>query len=181
LPPNGHDLASIVAKELEADLLRFFKAHLAYPNASVKIQWSANFYTTPHHYEGSLDTKIATEGIGITQLEENGVEQQMEMSTLEIGVPSAAATPAITRPGLSGSTLSPIATATESKGRRDVNARVGSRIEFQGGRAASPSLDKVGDQTSIQNKAAAITADLEKGPDVKVHESTIIVPAKENK
>lgn len=172
LPPNGHELAEIAAKEFQAELLRFFRAHLAYPNASIKIQWTATFYCTPGSYSGEVTTKVATEGLSVTQLEEQEIEQQVEMSSIEIGVPSPATSPVLTRQGIPSTGIIPA--ATESKGRRDINARrsVGEAMAGQG--------SNVIDNAAAMNKAAQqVVADLEVSAEQQpLHDSTIVIPEK---
>ena len=171
LPPNGHELAEIAAKEFQAELLRFFKAHLAYPNASIHIQWAATFYCTPGKYEGDITTKVATEGISVTQLEENDTEQQVEMGNIEVGVPSPATNPVLTRPGIPSAGLPPA--ATESRGRRDITARK-SAGDMIGGQGTT-----IGDQSSVIRAANQVVSDLEVSAEQQpIHESTIIIPEK---
>jgi hypothetical protein len=173
LPPNGAELSEIVAKELQADLMRFFRTHLAYPNATVKIQWSASFYTAPNHYEDEVATKVVVEGVTETQLQDKGLEPQMEMSSIEVGVPSPATSPVLTRPGLPSNQLPHPVT---SDGRRDIGARRGTGAGFARGQALDPNLANVGDQSAVVAKASRIVSDLEKGVDEPLHPNTITVP-----
>ena len=176
LPPNGAELAELASKEFQAELMRYFKVHLAYPNATLKIQWSANFYTTPQHYSDELLLKVATEGVTETSLQDSGIEPQMEMGAIELGIQSPATSPVLTRPGIPSPSQAPVATATESAGRRDVNARRGHGIDFVGGKPANPDLANVGDQSSILAGARQALGDLEvnKNPE-PLHDSTIVV------
>ncbi len=177
LPPNGQELSKIAAEEFQAELMRFFKTHLAYPNASIKIQWSANFYCAPHHFEGEQLIKVATEGVTETQLQEQqGLEPEMEMSSLEIGIQSPATSPVVTRPGLPNQPMQPAA-ASESRGRRDINARRGRGIEFTAGQPANEALASAGDQRAVVSGMREAVADLEvSAKQEPVHDSTIVIP-----
>lgn len=172
LPPNGHDLSEIVAKELEKNLKQYFRIALSYPNAIVKIQWSANFYSAPYHLEDSQLFIVAEEGKTITDLAEEGLEPEMIMDSIEVGV-ATASSPAITRPGISSNSLPPA--PTESRGRRDVQARRGRGIDRVAGQFVDPSLNNVGDQSRVVAGMRSEVADLEQGKEEPLHESAILV------
>lgn len=141
LPPNGSQLVGAVLQTLKEDLKQKFREALAFPNATIKIQWSANFQSQPMHHEGeaSLVSRTDAPGMSISDLEDKGIETQLEMGSLEIGVPSAQGSVALTRPPqVQSSNLPP--PLLESRGRRDPTARRGVGIDFAGGQPASEEL-----------------------------------------
>jgi len=172
LPANGDQLAKMVAQEVELSLRKYFKNHLAYPNAVVKLQWSARFYCTPFQFQDSVLVAIRAEGEAGSEsnLIQDGVEDQMEMDSIEIGIQSGTS-PALVNPGLPTSTLPP--PANESKGRRDLSARKGVGIEFMGGQPVNPQLGQDG---AMRSEVAKVLADVEVGDSEPLHENTIIVP-----
>lgn len=159
LPPNGEQLISKVLEVLKKDLQNHFRPALSYPNATVRIQWSSSFYCRPNNFEGQTDVVIKTEGESVTKLEDEGLQAEMQMSSIEIGVPSGHS-PALTNPGQPTSlATNPI--STEARGRRDVNARRGVGIDFQAGAPLNESLANV-DGRSVAGQVSRALSDVPK-------------------
>lgn len=176
LPPNGEQLINKVIEVFKQDLQNHFRTALAYPNASFKIQWSSNFYCNPHFFQGSTDVIIKS--AKVSDLEDQGLEPQVEMGSLEMGIQSGQGSP----------TLSPALTSApqvqtslppppaESRGRRDPNARRGVGIEFSGGGTDNPSLQNI-DGRSIAGEVAKALVDVEKEVTLApVEEKLLIAP-----
>ena len=191
LPPNGSQLVDLICAEFKLELQKHFKVALAYPNATMRIDWSSNFYSLPHEYSGKLNLAIKSEGATVTQLEEENIDSQLEHGSLELGIPTGqqanrydatSPSPAF-KGGNSGQRSNALPPATgsgappgESLGRRDINARKGQGIEFIGGKPATANLANL-DGRTVAGKVAEIVGDLEKGDSEPMHDSSIVVPS----